>query len=207
MTSAGEKFLFLGNEPALDLLNTTPVLAQGPVDFLEDFADLTEWMSAVGLLEESIAKALRRQWHGTSEADAAVTQAKQLREALREVLGAKLSGAKMPAGALGILNDALGAEKTTSQIEWNEKAGSFTRTFHHDTDGTPAQAVAILADAAARLLTEKDLTLVRRCENPACVLHFYDTSKNHRRRWCSMDICGNRIKVAAHYRRQRGEGR
>jgi predicted RNA-binding Zn ribbon-like protein len=207
MTSAGEKFLFLGSEPALDLLNTTPVLAQGPVDLLEDFTDLTDWMSAVGLLEESKAKALRRRWHGTSEAGAAVAEAKQLREALREVLAAKLSGTKMPGGAMGILNDALGADKTTSQIEWNEKAESFTRTLHHDTDGTPAHAVALLADAAARLLTEKDLTLVRRCENPACVLHFYDTSKNHRRRWCSMDICGNRMKVAAHYRRQRGEGR
>jgi predicted RNA-binding Zn ribbon-like protein len=203
MTSAGEKFLFLGNEPALDLLNTTPVLAQGPVDFLEDFADLTEWMLAVGLLEEPMAKALRRRWHGTREANAAVIQAKQLREALREVLAAKLSGTKMPGGALGILNDALGAEKTTSRIEWNEKAATFTRTLHHTADGTPTQVVTLLAEAAARLLTEKDLTLVRRCENPACVLHFYDTSKNHRRRWCSMDICGNRMKVAAHYRRQR----
>ena len=206
MTSAGENFLFLGNEPALDLLNTTPVLAQGRVDFLEDFADLTAWMSAVGLLEEFKAKTLRRRWHGTREANAVVAQAKQLREALREVLAAKLSGAKMPGAALGILNDALGIEKTTSQIEWNEKAGSFTRTLLHACDGTPAQVVAILAEAAAHLLTEKDLTLVRRCENPACVLHFYDTSKNHRRRWCSMDICGNRMKVAAHYRRQRGGG-
>ena len=79
--------------------------------------------------------------------------------------------------------------------------------MRHDTDGTPAQAVTLLAEAAARLLTEKDLDLVRRCENPACVLHFYDTSKNHRRRWCSMDLCGNRMKVAAHYRRQKDEDR
>jgi predicted RNA-binding Zn ribbon-like protein len=107
---------------------------------------------------------------------------------------------------MGILNDALGAERTTSQLAWDEKTGSFRRTRHQDADGTPAQAVTLLAEAAARLLTEKDLTLVRRCENPACVLHFYDTSKNHRRRWCSMEICGNRMKVAAHYRRHRGEG-
>ncbi len=207
MINAGENFLFLGNEPALDLLNTTPVLAQGPVDFLENFADLTGWMTSAGLLEESEAKTLRRRWHGTSEADAAVAQAKQLREALREVLAAYLSRTKMPARGLGILNDALGAGRTTSQLEWDEKAESFIRTLHHDADGTPAQAVTLLAEAVARLLTEKDLTLVRRCENPACVLHFYDTSKNHRRRWCSMDICGNRMKVAAHYRRQKGEGR
>jgi predicted RNA-binding Zn ribbon-like protein len=207
MINAEEKFLFLGNEPALDLLNTTPVLAQGPVDFLGDFADLTAWMSSAGLLDESQAKALRRRWHGTGEADAAVAQAKQLREALRQVLAAKLSGTRMPAGAMGILNDALGGKRTTAQLEWNEKAESFIRSVHHEADGTPAHAVTLLAEAAARLLTEKDLTLVRRCENPACVLHFYDTSKNHRRRWCSMDICGNRMKVAAHYRRKRDEAR
>jgi predicted RNA-binding Zn ribbon-like protein len=39
------------------------------------------------------------------------------------------------------------------------------------------------------------------------VLFFYDTTKNHARHWCSMTICGNRSKVAAHYRRLRGRSR
>ena len=203
MINAGEKFLFLGNEPALNLLNTTPILSQGPVDLLQDFVDLTRWGSAAGLLEESEAKSLRRQWEGTSEAEAAVDQAKRVREALRAVVGAKLSGVTMPVGAMGILNTALAIDKTTSQLEWNEKGGSFARALRHGAGGTPEYVVAVLAEAAARLLTEKDLARVRRCENPACVLHFYDTSKNHRRRWCSMDLCGNRMKVAAHYRRHK----
>ncbi|MCI0410524.1 MAG: CGNR zinc finger domain-containing protein, partial [Acidobacteria bacterium] len=57
------------------------------------------------------------------------------------------------------------------------------------------------------LLSEGDLTLVRKCENPACILYFHDTTKNHARRWCSMRACGNRAKVAAHYRRRRREVR
>lgn len=207
MIKLDEKFLFLGNEPALDLLNTTPVLAQGPVDFLQDFSHLSAWAAVAGLLDESTAKALRRRWNGSREADAAVAQAKQVRQALRDVLTAKLCGAKPPAHALDLLNDALGAARTTSRLQWDEKSTSFARIVHRTTDGTPAQFVTVLAEAAVRLLTEKDLTLVRRCENPACVLHFYDTSKNHRRRWCSMDICGNRMKVAAHYRRQKDVGR
>ncbi|MEU4528580.1 CGNR zinc finger domain-containing protein [Micromonospora ureilytica] len=44
---------------------------------------------------------------------------------------------------------------------------------------------------------------IRRCGNPACVLHFYDTSRNGTRRWCSMDGCGARAKAARHYHRQR----
>ena len=44
---------------------------------------------------------------------------------------------------------------------------------------------------------------IRRCGNPACVLHFYDTSRNGTRRWCSMDGCGARAKAARHHQRQR----
>ena len=54
-----------------------------------------------------------------------------------------------------------------------------------------------------RLLSEGDPALLRKCQNPRCILYFYDTTKNHRRRWCSMAGCGNRAKVAAFYQRNR----
>jgi predicted RNA-binding Zn ribbon-like protein len=44
---------------------------------------------------------------------------------------------------------------------------------------------------------------IRRCAHPACVLFFYDTSRNGTRRWCSMEGCGSRAKAARHYRRNR----
>jgi predicted RNA-binding Zn ribbon-like protein len=47
--------------------------------------------------------------------------------------------------------------------------------------------------------------LLRRCANhDTCVLMFLDTSRSHTRRWCSMELCGNRSKVAAHDARSRG---
>ena len=207
MVTAEKKFLFLGNEPALDLLNTTPVLAEGPVDLLDSFADLARWLAAAGLIDASRAEVLRRRWDGTKEGGTALAQTKHLRQALRELLAARLAGAKLPRRALDTLNTALRAARTTAQLEWNEQTESFSRTRRHDTDGKAAEAVTLVAEAAAALLAEKDLSLVRKCEHPACVLHFYDTSKNRRRRWCSMDLCGNRMKVAAHYRRQKEQGR
>jgi predicted RNA-binding Zn ribbon-like protein len=60
-----------------------------------------------------------------------------------------------------------------------------------------------IAESAAGLLTADDLTLVRKCQNPQCILYFYDTTRNHARRWCSIAVCGNRAKVATHYRRRR----
>ncbi|MBT2456271.1 CGNR zinc finger domain-containing protein [Streptomyces sp. ISL-86] len=44
---------------------------------------------------------------------------------------------------------------------------------------------------------------IRSCASPACVLHFYDISRNGTRRWCSMAACGNRAKASRHYARTR----
>jgi predicted RNA-binding Zn ribbon-like protein len=70
-------------------------------------------------------------------------------------------------------------------------------------DPSPAAVLAPIAESAAWLLEHGDRTLIRRCENGACVRFFYDTTKNRRRRWCSMDGCGSRAKAAAYYRRQK----
>jgi predicted RNA-binding Zn ribbon-like protein len=67
----------------------------------------------------------------------------------------------------------------------------------------PEHLLGPIAESAARLLSDGDLSLVKKCQNPDCVLYFYDTTKNHGRRWCSMTACGNRAKVAAHYERAR----
>jgi CGNR zinc finger len=65
-------------------------------------------------------------------------------------------------------------------------------------------AQQLVALAAAELLANGDFDLVRTCESDDCVLHFYDRTKSHRRRWCSMATCGNRAKVQTFRARQRG---
>ena len=55
--------------------------------------------------------------------------------------------------------------------------------------------------AVAALFADGDRGLVRKCEDPLCTLWFYDRTKAHRRRWCSMGVCGNRAKVRAHRER------
>ena len=60
-----------------------------------------------------------------------------------------------------------------------------------------------VAEAAAHLLVDGDRTRIRQCHADDCRWWFEDTSKNGRRKWCSMARCGNRAKVAAHYKRHR----
>jgi predicted RNA-binding Zn ribbon-like protein len=65
----------------------------------------------------------------------------------------------------------------------------------------PEDLFALLAQRATSLFRDWDGKRVRKC--PTCVLHFFDTSKKGTRRWCSMQLCGNRLKVAAYAARRR----
>jgi predicted RNA-binding Zn ribbon-like protein len=65
----------------------------------------------------------------------------------------------------------------------------------------PADLWAPIVDSAANLLGEPETSRIRKCES--CVVHFFDTSKKGSRRWCSMNICGNKLMVAAYQRRKR----
>ena len=94
------------------------------------------------------------------------------------------------------------ASAKAGRFECNWYGGGFEKRFQADFR-EPEQLLWPVAESASDLLCYADLTLVKKCENPACVLFFYDTTKNHSRRWCSMSGCGNRMKVAAHYQRLR----
>ena len=58
-----------------------------------------------------------------------------------------------------------------------------------------------VGEALARLVCSEDFSNVKACEGPACTLLFADHTRGHGRRWCSMAICGNRAKQAAHRNR------
>ncbi|GAA2441343.1 CGNR zinc finger domain-containing protein [Actinomadura vinacea] len=63
-------------------------------------------------------------------------------------------------------------------------------------------AAWLAADDYLRLLREMP-DRIKACAHSDCILHFYDTSQNGTRRWCSMAVCGNRAKAARHYARTR----
>ena len=72
------------------------------------------------------------------------------------------------------------------------------------TDLSRAEAlVPLLALQLAKLVTEEDPELVKRCAGANCTLWFLDRTKAHRRMYCSAAVCGNRAKVAAFRDRQR----
>lgn len=196
-----QEFAFVGNHLCLDFVNTLVIQNGETVDLLRTFDDLMAWSVQAKTLEPLTAQEMTRRWRASGKADKAFDQAIELRAGLREMAERSAKGQKAAGQVLldGV-NDALRARIGHAEIV-KTKSGYETRNHVELTE--PIHLLVPVAESAADLLSHGDLTLIRKCQNPECILYFYDTTKNHARRWCSMSGCGNRAKVAAHYRRMR----
>jgi predicted RNA-binding Zn ribbon-like protein len=192
------EFPLVGNLLWLDFVNTEPVLDGARVDLLDDVDDLVAWLQAAHAPPQPARPALRG---GTSEGRAVFREALALRAALRT--GAeRLAEGKPPGEELVRAINRVLAERPGYRELVREGKGWVTRV--RPVTISARQVLVPIAESAAWLLEHGDPSLVRRCEGPACVLLFYDTTRNRSRRWCSMEGCGSRAKAAAYYRRTRG---
>jgi len=191
-------FLFLGDHPALDFLNTKPILHGQQVDLFTDFSTMLRWFVAAGVLDRSSAKRLADQWTGTQQGEATLARILAFRESLRSAVLAVESTGKIPRSAIDQVNVLLRQHPFSFQIA--DLGTKVTKKIAFRCTA-PEDLIGILADAVADLLADTDRAQIRKCET--CVIHFRDTTKNHARRWCSMQFCGNRAKVAAYAARNR----
>lgn len=193
-----EGFLFIGNELALDFVNTRPVLDGEATELLKDFRAVLRWFQAADLLDSERAASLEREWGGTAKAQKATEAMRDFRERLREEIRAWEGGRPIRNSTINELNELMKAHPMRTRLVTNGKVQSTKLWFEvHD----PEDLLAPLAQSAATLFAAGDRERVRKCDN--CVLHFHDTSKKGTRRWCSMQLCGNRFKVAAYAARRR----
>jgi predicted RNA-binding Zn ribbon-like protein len=194
------RFLFVGNYLCLDFINTEMVQAGQPVDRLSNFHNLVAWLVQSQTLEGKQAEAILGDWKNSRKAESTLKDAAKLRASLRELAERLVKGKAVSQATVAAINQWLTHQ--TGHAELKCTRGRFEKHFQAEFR-EPAQLLWPVAESACDLLCYGDLTLVKKCENVACVLFFYDTTKNHSRRWCSMSACGNRMKVAAHYQRLR----
>jgi predicted RNA-binding Zn ribbon-like protein len=193
-------FLFVGNHLALDFLNTRPVMNGQPVEMLPDCGALARWLAAAGLVTRAQSARLERRWSGP-KFTAAMERLWDFREGLRKAVFRMEAGDSPAAGFLRSLNRLLLEYPYPDQVV---KGGSGLERRKRFAPEVPEYLFAPLADAIAGLLTNATRSRIRKCRK--CVLHFYDTSKKGTRLWCSMNLCGNRSKVAAYAGRKRAAG-
>ena len=199
-TRSAPWFPFIGNHRCLDFVNTEVNVKGQRRDLLTDFGTWLAWLGQAGVIDDDTARRLADRWAGKPEAKLSLEEVRHFRGALRETVERITQGKSVPRHVIEAINQRLRAR--TGYIEMTRVRGGFTKRVHAEFKAPPDLLVP-MAEAASDLLCDADFSLIRRCENHQCVLFFYDQTKNHSRRWCSMQWCGNRIKVAAFYQRRR----
>jgi predicted RNA-binding Zn ribbon-like protein len=191
-------FLFVGNQLALDLLNTRPLQNGEPMELLPDFNALLRWFQAAKLLSARDAANLRQKWEKSARAQRIVEGVHELREKLRKQVLAWERGGAVRHSTVDELNRLMAEHPMRTRLKTSGSASAAELWFE---PRQPEDLFAPLAHSMATLFANAERSRVRKCDQ--CVLHFYDTSKKGTRRWCSMQLCGNRLKVAAYAARQR----
>ena len=203
--------LLVADDPALDFLNTVASPFGERIEWLADGEDLLAWMKLTRLITEE-AEAEVRAHALPGELDAVAAAARSLREWFRHFVlthkGRPISSAAL--GDLLPLNDLLARDESYLTIrvrppenheQDTEHATSVLESVRHRRWRGPSSLLLPVAETMATLVSTVDFTLVKKCECLPCTLLMHDTTQRHARRWCSMAICGNRAKQAAHRNR------
>ncbi|SAL25364.1 PF07336 family protein [Caballeronia cordobensis] len=200
--------MFLADAPGLDFLNSIATPVDEPVDWIGDGEGLLSWLEQAGLVPVDVLAHMRAN-AAPAELDEIAAKARGLREWFRAFVqkrkGKPLSAKDL--GELAPLNGVLQRDEQHGVIVADANAPGGL-AFGMQRRWTSAESLLMpIVETLAKLVCEEDFTYVKACEGPTCTLLFADHTRGHARRWCSMAICGNRAKVAAHRARlKEGKG-
>jgi predicted RNA-binding Zn ribbon-like protein len=192
--------IFVADAPGLDFLNSLATPVDEEVDWISDGEGLLGWLEQAGMVPGEALAAMRAQF-APAEFDAVAEQARALREWFRGFVR-KRKGRPLTAGdlrELAPLNQLLERDERYGEIvaAGADSEAAFELRAKRRWKSLESLLMPI-AEALAKLVCDEDFTHVKACEGPRCTLMFADHTRGHARRWCSMAICGNRAKVAAH---------
>jgi predicted RNA-binding Zn ribbon-like protein len=201
--------IFIADAPALDFLNSIATPVDTPIDWIGSGEGLLDWLEQAEMVPAETLNAVRVQ-AAPGELDKVADQARNLREWFRRFVAAHR--ARPPAS-----RDRRGLEPLNRLLQHEEM---FHRIVLRDGTKPPTLALEVvrrwrspeslllpIAEALAQFICSGDFPLVKPCEGTACTLLFADHTRGRARRWCSMAICGNRAKQAAHRERLKAQQR
>ncbi len=199
--SEAEKHRLIGGALCLDFANTINGHSQTHShEYLTSYYDLVVWSRKANLLTQAEAQQLiQTAGRRASEAAAVFKRAIKLRETIFRVFATAADGGSPKSADILALDEArlealnhtkIDRSLTAFVVDWTDKAAL-------------DRILWPIALSAAELLTSNDLSRVHECEGDRCDWLFVDISRNHMRRWCSMDECGNRAKSQRFLARRR----
>ena len=201
-------FVFDGGTLALDLLNTWHFNADQPLDLLQSPEDLVIWLAAAGLPDGAYCAELSS---SPPNRRILLDEALWLRRDILLIVQSLVAGELPPPYTVDALNRILTESGTSFRMDsltippegdQEERMEGQLILNVHEHISSVLGVLQPIALSAARIVTEANPTRIRQCASSNCMYWFLDTSKSGRRRWCSMSRCGNRAKVAKHYRQR-----
>jgi predicted RNA-binding Zn ribbon-like protein len=193
--------IFIADALALDFLNSVATPTDAEIDWIEDGEGFVAWLEQAHLVPAETLKSLRAQ-ATSGELDAVAAQARSLREWFRKFVRDR-SGQPLA------VEDLQALRPLNRLLERDERFSKVIRRHDHESGSglelrmmrrwrSPESLLLPIGEALAQFVCEEDFSRVKACEGPACTLMFADHTRGRARRWCSMAICGNRAKQAAH---------
>jgi predicted RNA-binding Zn ribbon-like protein len=198
---------FIADSLGLDFLNSIATPVDRPIDWLDSGAGLVAWLAQAELVPPQALNALSKQ-APPGELDKVADQARTLREWFRGFVRKHMGRPLTPKAIRDLkpLNALLERDEMFSRV-----------AAHQDTNGdhlelqttrrwrSPESLLLPIGEVLARCVCDEDFASIRACEGHRCTLIFADHTRSRHRRWCSMAMCGNRAKQAAHRHRLKSE--
>ena len=180
---------FIGGHPAVDFTNTvfTRYMPSDDNDLLNSPRDIGNWFQVAGLATSQQAQAIS----GITD-PAFLESIRDLRDASFSVFHALASADRPEPAAMGLLFDRAGNGFSSHRIAPGDTSLTSEIARFDDSESITAFLAAISVEASIVLPRQR----LRSC--PRCGWLFLDTSRGGRRRWCSMETCGNREKASRH---------
>jgi predicted RNA-binding Zn ribbon-like protein len=201
-TRESERHRLIGGALCLNFVNTVNGHRLPPLhEYLHDHRDLVLWSRHAGLVGDDEASRMARQARARpASAARAFRHALALREVMFHVFDSIARGRAPARGDLDRLNAAWRAAQRHAGVALT------ARGFAVRWDDAPSldQITRAICMSAVDLLTSDRARRIRACAGDKCDWLFVDDSRNHLRRWCSMDECGNRAKMKRRQLRKRG---
>ncbi|UCD43376.1 MAG: CGNR zinc finger domain-containing protein [Chloroflexota bacterium] len=188
---------------ALDFANTAEFHASDhPDERLNTYADLVSWSEAAGILpHQAGTKLLAKSRREPQIAGKVFKEALEFREIIYRIFSA-LAGNEAP-----VKTDLSNFNRTLAASLKNSRVTNIDQGFNWDWQNMGETLDSMLwpiARESANLLISPEVKRVGECaDDRGCGYLFIDTSRNHSRRWCSMEACGNRAKAQRHYQRKK----
>ncbi|MGH9448088.1 MAG: CGNR zinc finger domain-containing protein [Terriglobia bacterium] len=193
---------FVADSLGLDFLNSITTSRAPPLDRISDGEGLLSWLAQAHLVPLEVLRDMRAKTM-PGELDRVAAQARDLREWFRTFVRAH-KGRPLEATAveeLAPLNRLLERDENYGIVTSKTGREQGLRLEGKRRWKSPESLLLPIGEALARLVTEENFADVKACEGPACTKVFADHTRGKNRRWCSMEVCGNRAKQTAHRQR------